>query len=69
MKRYIVFTFDRHLPTGGFGDYRGSDDLLFKAIEIAEANKDEIMQIIDTETMEIAWSYNWWEEEGKGFKI
>lgn len=69
MKRYLVFTYDKAYPKGGFGDYKGSNDSLLKAVDMAESNDDEIKQIVDSETMEVVWSYNWWEEEGKGLKV
>jgi hypothetical protein len=56
MKRYLVFAFPEHYPSGGWGDFVSAHDTLKEARSVATAQSAksiDFVQIVDLEKMEI----------------
>lgn len=56
MKRYLLFAFDQHYPSGGWSDFKDDFDEFDDAKREGEqriANGRDHFQVVDTESMKI----------------
>ena len=56
MKRFLVFTFDRWYPSGGWSDYAGSYATLEEAQDRVFKTICDCYQIVDTQTEQVIQS-------------
>lgn len=53
MKRYVLFAFDTYYPRGGWGDMRGTFEVLDDALAASRGLTQEHWHIVDMQTRRI----------------